>query len=67
MIIRQIFQPGVCTLQDPDHIQIHHAAQGAILQPQKKEIWNLEETLKQSVFCLHTRGQNVYYSQESSE
>ena len=67
MIIRQIFQPGVCTPQDPDHIWIHHAAQGVILQPQKKEIWNLEETLKQSVFCLHTRGQNVYYSQESSE
>ena len=46
MIVRQIFQPGVCTPQDPDHIRIHHAAQGVILQPQKKEIWNFEETLE---------------------
>ena len=66
MIIRQIFQPGVCTPQDPDHIRIHHAAQGVILQTQKKGILNFEETLEQVMFCLHTRGQNVYYSHESS-
>ena len=67
MIIRQIFQPGVCTPQDPDHIRIHHAAQSVTLQAQKKGIWNFEEILEQLVFYLHTRGQNVYYSQESSE